>query len=107
MKEAIRLSVRYLPDAFLPDKAIDLLDEAASRVRLGDIGSRMAGRQQELEQPLPEWDIFIAVPPLRHQCYGTWLQSSFHQPSPYPEQGFGTRFPGTEQRRRRHCRFFL
>lgn len=54
MKEAIRLSVRYLPDAFLPDKAIDLLDEAASRVRLGDIGSRMAGRQQELEQELHE-----------------------------------------------------
>ncbi|MDR2712698.1 MAG: ATP-dependent Clp protease ATP-binding subunit [Clostridiales bacterium] len=31
---AVRLSVRYLSDRFLPDKAIDLLDEAASRVRL-------------------------------------------------------------------------
>ena len=31
---AIRLSVRYLPDRFLPDKAIDLMDEAAAKVRI-------------------------------------------------------------------------
>ena len=31
---AVELSVRYIPDRFLPDKAIDLLDEAAARVRL-------------------------------------------------------------------------
>ncbi len=31
---AVDLSVRYLPQRFLPDKAIDLMDEAASRVRL-------------------------------------------------------------------------
>ena len=31
---AISLSVRYLPDRFLPDKAIDLMDEAAARVKL-------------------------------------------------------------------------
>ena len=31
---AIALSVRYLPDRFLPDKAIDLMDEAAARVKL-------------------------------------------------------------------------
>lgn len=31
---AVRLSVRYISDRFLPDKAIDLVDEAASRVRL-------------------------------------------------------------------------
>ena len=30
LEEAVRLSVRYLPDLFLPDKAIDLLDEGAS-----------------------------------------------------------------------------
>ena len=28
------LSIRYLPQRFLPDKAIDLVDEAASRARL-------------------------------------------------------------------------
>ena len=31
---AAELSHRYLPDRFLPDKAIDLIDEAASRVRM-------------------------------------------------------------------------
>ncbi|MDD4413713.1 MAG: ATP-dependent Clp protease ATP-binding subunit [Oscillospiraceae bacterium] len=31
---AVRLSVRYISDRYLPDKAIDLMDEAASRVRL-------------------------------------------------------------------------
>ena len=31
---AIKMSVRYIPDRFLPDKAIDLIDEAASRIRI-------------------------------------------------------------------------
>ena len=31
---AVGLSVRYIPDRFLPDKAVDLMDEAASCVRL-------------------------------------------------------------------------
>ena len=34
MEAAVRLSARYIGDRFLPDKAIDLVDEAASRVRL-------------------------------------------------------------------------
>ena len=34
MLAAVRLSSRYINDRFLPDKAIDLIDEAASRVRL-------------------------------------------------------------------------
>jgi ATP-dependent Clp protease ATP-binding subunit ClpC len=34
LEAAVRLSDRYVTDRFLPDKAIDLIDEAASRVRL-------------------------------------------------------------------------
>ncbi|MDO4581997.1 MAG: ATP-dependent Clp protease ATP-binding subunit [Bacillota bacterium] len=34
LEAAVKLSARYLPDRFLPDKAIDLIDEAASNVRL-------------------------------------------------------------------------
>ncbi|MFA6808340.1 MAG: ATP-dependent Clp protease ATP-binding subunit, partial [Eubacteriales bacterium] len=34
IQAAVRLSARYISDRFLPDKAIDLVDEAASRVRL-------------------------------------------------------------------------
>ena len=34
LKAAVKLSSRYITDRYLPDKAIDLMDEAASRVRL-------------------------------------------------------------------------
>lgn len=34
LNAAVKMSVRYLSDRFLPDKAIDLMDEAASRARL-------------------------------------------------------------------------
>jgi len=34
IEAAAHLSARYVPDRFLPDKAIDLIDEAASRVRM-------------------------------------------------------------------------
>lgn len=34
LEAAVKLSHRYISDRFLPDKAIDLMDEAASRVRL-------------------------------------------------------------------------
>lgn len=35
VEAAVRLSARYINDRFLPDKAIDLMDEAAARVRFG------------------------------------------------------------------------
>ena len=34
IEAAVKMSVRYINDRFLPDKAIDLIDEAASRLRL-------------------------------------------------------------------------
>jgi ATP-dependent Clp protease ATP-binding subunit ClpC len=34
LKSAVTFASRYIPDRFLPDKAIDLIDEAASRVRI-------------------------------------------------------------------------
>ena len=34
IEAAVKLSTRYIPDRFLPDKAIDLIDEAAARVRI-------------------------------------------------------------------------
>lgn len=36
IETAVRMSERYITDRFLPDKAIDLLDEAGSRANLGD-----------------------------------------------------------------------
>ena len=55
LKEAVRLSQRYLPDLYLPDKAIDLLDEGASRAHLEEMHSSRSGiGRQELEQELQE-----------------------------------------------------
>ena len=55
LREAVRLSVRYLPDLYLPDKAIDLLDEGASRARMEEIGGhRGSAARKELEQELHE-----------------------------------------------------
>ncbi len=55
VKEAVRLSSRYLPDLYLPDKAIDLLDEGAARARMEEMAcGRGASHRQELEQELQE-----------------------------------------------------
>jgi ATP-dependent Clp protease ATP-binding subunit ClpC len=40
-----RLSARYVPDRFLPDKAIDLMDEAASRVRMYKVPQALSLRE--------------------------------------------------------------
>ena len=53
LREAVQLSVRYLPDLYLPDKAIDLLDEAAARCRLESMyPARHSEARKELEQEL-------------------------------------------------------
>ena len=44
---AVKLSERYIPDRFLPDKAIDLMDEAASRVRIQACTAPPDVREQE------------------------------------------------------------
>ena len=51
IEAAARLSERYINDRFLPDKAIDLLDEAGSMVKLEDDGS---------EDDLPD-DFFVVT----------------------------------------------
>ena len=52
IEAAVRLSSRYLNDRFLPDKAIDLIDEAASKVRLAS--SAVPDEVKELEQEIAE-----------------------------------------------------
>ena len=53
LSESVRLSERYLPDLYLPDKAIDLLDEGASHARLEEMKT---GRSvhRELERELSD-----------------------------------------------------
>ncbi|WP_421655810.1 ATP-dependent Clp protease ATP-binding subunit [Leptothermofonsia sp. ETS-13] len=51
LEAAARLSARYISDRYLPDKAIDLIDEAGSRVRLANTPqSATKGLKQELRQ---------------------------------------------------------
>jgi ATP-dependent Clp protease ATP-binding subunit ClpC len=66
LKAAVYLSARYVSDRFLPDKAIDLIDEAASRVRLGmskgsdrlmELREEIRSAELELEDALREGDI--------------------------------------------------
>lgn len=52
IKSAVKLSDRYIQDRFLPDKAIDLIDEAASKVRLRSYTA--PPNLKELEQKLEE-----------------------------------------------------
>ncbi|MBM7853794.1 ATP-dependent Clp protease ATP-binding subunit ClpC [Desulfohalotomaculum tongense] len=52
LKAAARLSDRYIADRFLPDKAIDLVDEAASRVRVNAYTA--PPNMKELENKLEE-----------------------------------------------------
>ncbi len=52
IEAAVKLSARYINDRFLPDKAIDLIDEAASRVRLSS--SAPSDEIKQLEQKLAE-----------------------------------------------------
>ena len=50
LQAAVQLSQRYINDRNLPDKAIDLIDEAASKVRLGNGGRSAHLPEQELQQ---------------------------------------------------------
>ncbi|MFM2313173.1 MAG: hypothetical protein RLZZ04_2449 [Cyanobacteriota bacterium] len=52
LEAAAKLSDRYISDRFLPDKAIDLIDEAGSRVRL--INSQLPPAAKELDKELRE-----------------------------------------------------
>ena len=52
LKEAVRLSVRYLPDLYLPDKAIDLVDEGAAHARLEEQYAARKNLRQNLQLQL-------------------------------------------------------
>ena len=56
IEAAVKLSTRYIPDRFLPDKAIDLIDEAAARVRIVEGNGSV-----ELEEARKELDVLNAT----------------------------------------------
>src|SRR5687768_18405548 len=56
VKASAELSARYITDRFLPDKGIDLMDEAASRVRLrySTLPVEVKEAQRELDRIVTE-----------------------------------------------------
>ena len=52
LRQAVLLSERYITDRFLPDKAIDLIDEACSDMNLKDAG---INRRQEITRELADY----------------------------------------------------
>lgn len=54
IEAAVKLSARYVSDRFLPDKAIDLIDEAASRLRLKTFSA--PDNVAEMEEKLAEME---------------------------------------------------
>ena len=56
VRAAVRLSKRYIMDRCLPDKAVDLMDEAGSRVRMRNIGDtdQLAGLRTEIAEIVKE-----------------------------------------------------
>lgn len=69
VKAAVNLSARYINDRFLPDKAIDLMDEAAARIRLKNLTSsdellalkkEITDKQNQVENALSNGDLAAA-----------------------------------------------
>lgn len=54
LQAAVDLSVRYLPDKHLPDKAIDLIDEAAAAARLKQAQTNDQAKVRKLEQKIAQ-----------------------------------------------------
>ena len=52
LEAAVKMSVRYINDRFLPDKAIDLIDEAASKVQLS--GYQASSENEDLSREIQE-----------------------------------------------------
>ncbi|WP_100839732.1 ATP-dependent Clp protease ATP-binding subunit [Kitasatospora fiedleri] len=63
LRAAADLSDRYVSDRFLPDKAIDLIDQAGARVRLRGLGrsTEVVGREDELAKLRREKDEAVAA----------------------------------------------
>ena len=76
IESAVNLSARYITDRFLPDKAIDLIDEASSKVRLSackepdemkDLKQRLASLENEKDFAIKSQE-FERAAELRDKC---------------------------------------
>ena len=70
IESAVQLSSRYITDRFLPDKAIDLIDEAAARVRISKDGGSVELQEAIREEQLCEKER------LEHERRGEYMLAS-------------------------------
>ncbi len=74
---AVKMSIRYINDRFLPDKAIDLIDEAASKIRLKsyttpseikELEEKISSLEKEKEEAVKTEDFEKAASVKKEQC---------------------------------------
>lgn len=87
IEAAVRLSDRYISDRFLPDKAIDLVDEAASKVRLNSFTAPpdLKSLEEEIEK-------------LKHEKEEAVLSQEFEKAAQIRDQEHKLRQEVAEQR---------
>ena len=71
IESAVKLSTRYIGDRYLPDKAIDLIDEAASRVRLRSYTAPSDLKELEDKKKSVEAEKLSAVNAQEFECAAT------------------------------------
>ena len=69
LESAVALSARYLPDRFLPDKAIDLMDEAASCARLN--------AKKALPRPVHHYAMILSGEEKRSSGAEAWISDNW------------------------------
>ncbi len=75
IESAVKLSARYISDRFLPDKAIDLIDEAASRKRISKLSPTEGEKKLQKEIALLEEEKKKAVADEAYEKAGETLKA--------------------------------
>ena len=75
LSAAVRLSQRYITDRFLPDKALDLVDEAAAKLRIANYAV-----------PLEVKELKLKIEALAEQEEGAWKRRDYEQAVQFKSQ---------------------
>ncbi len=80
IEAAVRLSSRYINDRFLPDKAIDLIDEAGASVRIKNL--KVSEKAEELKNEILKIDLQIARS-IKIEAYAQAIELKHNQDALY------------------------
>eukprot|EP00850_Spirogloea_muscicola_P004076 SM000017S02816 [mRNA] locus=s17:439366:444207:- [translate_table: standard] len=96
VQSAVQLSARYIADRFLPDKAIDLMDEAGSKARIGAFRRRVANRSSILARSTGEiWDEIKRVQQQLHKAVLVPQSAATGGAYSFADADVGGNVPGT------------